>query len=216
MSSLVNSAHRWRIFFRVNPDLSSSRPGRPSNAHPNWPRPRPGPPADECELLSAGGSGGAGGIAYLQWRLRQPAGGLALGAEVGRRLWCNCCGGGFGVRLRAGAGLSDSPSTLSEDAPVLVPPGGYAKGNTTRSFRRVTFFASAHGPLHSTTLLSIPLSRTSSQNPPLSPLYTVHPSRDKSSAQVKSSLYINNRQPLRKPTIVSVDLTRLDLTLDLT
>ena len=46
------------------------------------------------------------------------------------------------------------------------------KGNTTR---RVTFLRQ-HGPLHSTTLLSIPhldpLSRTSSQNSPLrSPLY---------------------------------------------
>jgi hypothetical protein len=40
---------------------------------------------------SAGGSGGAGGIAYLRWRLRQAGAGsvrrgLELGAEVGRRL----------------------------------------------------------------------------------------------------------------------------------
>ena len=39
---------------------------------------------------SAGGSGGAGGLAYLHKRLRQAGAerrGLALGAEVGRRLW---------------------------------------------------------------------------------------------------------------------------------
>jgi hypothetical protein len=41
---------------------------------------------------SAGGSGGAGGMAYLRWRLRQAGAGgsvrrgLKLGAEVGRRL----------------------------------------------------------------------------------------------------------------------------------
>ena len=40
---------------------------------------------------SEGGSGGAGGIAYLRWRLRQAGAGsvrrgLELGAEVGRRL----------------------------------------------------------------------------------------------------------------------------------
>jgi hypothetical protein len=39
---------------------------------------------------SAGGSGGAGGVAYLHKRLRQAGAerrGLALDAEVGRRLW---------------------------------------------------------------------------------------------------------------------------------
>ena len=125
MFFLVNkqSACRRRKIFRV--DLSHRQAAPPSTIRIGRGR-RP----DECGLrglLSAGGSGGAGGIAYLQQfssSVEPAAGGRGRGKA--------------GPSSPGGASLRAAVlSVLSEDAPIGASPGGNAK-EVTRRRRRVT------------------------------------------------------------------------------